>query len=118
MTRLKAPPQRQAVLRRLLHLGPGDRRFFVVGGREVAENEADSLEVPLGPVGARHGPWWQLPLPACPDCRKGVIIWWEAGLVPGARKCVGPPEADLYGRLRHDPDGGCGSLFVIQTREA
>jgi hypothetical protein len=40
--------------------------------------------------------WWDLPLPPCPDCGN-VIVWWEAGYVPGTRRCQ-----------------GCGSMWSVQ----
>ena len=54
----------------------------------------DGLRIDMGPV---TGAWWDVPLPACPDCG-GVVVWSEAGYVPGTRECT-----------------GCGSLFSVQT---
>lgn len=52
---------------------------------ETAED--DGLEIDMGPT---HGDWATVPLPRCPDCG-GDLIWWEAGYVPGTRRCVGAP---------------------------
>ena len=41
--------------------------------------------------------WWDVPLPACPDCSE-ELVWYEAGYVPGTRKCQ-----------------GCGSLFHVDA---
>jgi predicted RNA-binding Zn-ribbon protein involved in translation (DUF1610 family) len=54
----------------------------------------DGLLVEMGPV---TGAWYDVPLPACPDCG-GEVVWAEAGYVPGTRQCT-----------------GCGSLFSVQT---
>lgn len=55
--------------------------------------------------------WYDAPLPPCPDCG-GDLVWWEAGNVPGTRKCLGKPIArDNDGHPQYNPNGGCGSLF-------
>ena len=41
-------------------------------------------------MGKVEGAWWDVPLPQCPDCGDDVV-WYEAGYVPGTRKCVGLP---------------------------
>ena len=61
--------------------------------------------VDLGPVGDRA--WWEVPLPPCPKCG-GDLVWYEAGYVPGTRKCLGkemPPEITsiLDARLPQPP---------------
>lgn len=48
----------------------------------------DGLEIDMGEIGQRS--WWELPLPPCPDCG-GDVVWWEAGYVPGTRRCIGAP---------------------------
>ena len=73
-------------------------------------------------MGRVTGAWYDVPLPPCPDCG-GDLVWWEAGYVPGTghipgtRKCVGQPTGKSDGRPTYDPDGGCGSLFSVQTRD-
>lgn len=53
----------------------------------------------MGPLGERA--WWEVALPPCPDCGAD-IVWYEAGYVPGTRKCT-----------------GCGSMFSVQrSRES
>lgn len=47
--------------------------------------------VDLGPIGDRA--WWEVPLPSCPKCG-GDFVWYEAGYVPGTRKCMGKPIDD------------------------
>ena len=77
--------------------------------------EPDGLCVDMGPI---TGAWWEVPLPACPDCG-GDLVWWEADYVPGTRKCVGQPLGkELNGQPLYDSDGGCGSLFSVQTTDA
>ena len=44
--------------------------------------------------------WWDVSLPACPDCC-GLVVWYEAGYVPGTRKCT-----------------KCGSLFHVACHDA
>lgn len=52
----------------------------------------------------------------CPDCG-GDWLWYEAGYVPGTRKCLGQPIGeDEHGNHRYDVDGGCGSLFSVQQQ--
>jgi hypothetical protein len=40
--------------------------------------------IDMGLVGDRA--WWDIPLPLCPKCG-GNLVWYEAGYVPGTRKC-------------------------------
>lgn len=80
-----------AHLRRERFFGSDGGYKVKVGDRCVAD---DGLRVEMGPV---SGAWWDVPLPACPDCG-GEIVWYEAGYVPGTRKCL-----------------GCGSMFSIQV---
>lgn len=56
----------------------------------------DGLSIDMGALAAGVA-WWEVPLPPCPDCG-GQVVWWEAGYVPGTRKCL-----------------GCGSLFSVQS---
>jgi len=35
----------------------------------------------------RDRAWWEIELPPCPDCG-GILIWWEAGYIPGTRRCL------------------------------
>jgi hypothetical protein len=51
--------------------------------------EDDGVEIDMGAPEAGESKW-SLPLPHCPDCG-GDLVWWEAGNVPGTRKCVGLP---------------------------
>ena len=63
---------------------------------EYADDDGFRLDMPrTEPFQA----WYEIPLPACPDCG-GNIVWAEAGHVPGTRQCV-----------------ACGSLFSVQTGE-
>ncbi len=56
----------------------------------------DGLKIDM-PKTAPYQAWYEVPLPPCPDCG-GDLLWWEAGHVPGTRKC-----------------NSCGSLFSVQT---
>ena len=56
----------------------------------------DGLRIEMGTV---TGAWYNVPLPACPDCG-GEVVWAEAGYVTGTRQCT-----------------GCGSLFSVQTEQ-
>ena len=67
--------------------------------------------------------WWDVALPSCPDCG-GDIVWYEAGYVPGTRKCMGKPVRivddaayDDGKRRVYDVEGGCGSFFSVQDGE-
>lgn len=78
----------------------------------------DGLDIDMGGI---DGAWWTVPLPACPDCG-GDLVWYEAGYVPGTRKCMGQPvavlaDADGGTRRRYDKANSCGSFFTVQTRE-
>ena len=74
----------------------------------------DAYFADIGPIGGEDGciAWHEMPLPACPDCG-GDLVWWEAGYVPGTRKCLG--HEVLAGK--YDPNGGCGSLFSVQCQD-
>lgn len=73
--------------------------------------EDDGLSIDMGEI--RLGrPWWNISLPTCPDCG-GDLVWYEAGHVPGTRKCMGQP---INERGSYHEHGGCGSIFNIQTR--
>jgi len=56
--------------------------------------------------------WGEVPLPQCPDCG-GDMVWYEAGYVPGTRKCMGKPVSE--GTYREE--NSCGSFFRV-TGEA
>lgn len=60
---------------------------------EYADDDGLRIEMPKTEP---HQAWYEIDLPPCPDCG-GDIIWWEAGYVPGTRKC-----------------NGCGSLFSVR----
>lgn len=77
--------------------------------------EDDALTIEMGQVRPGQA-WWDLPLPPCPDCG-GDVVWYEAGYVPGTRKCMGRPvDHDVRdGAAIYAQDGGCGSLFSVQT---
>ena len=74
--------------------------------------DGPDVEVLAGPVTEA---WWGVPLPPCPDCG-GDIVWYEAGYVPGVRKCLGRPIGRTDGRPVYDQEGGCGSMFTVDTR--
>ena len=84
----------------------------LIGGRYCDD---DGWEQDLGPVDP-YGAWWLVPLPACPDCG-GDLVWYEAGYVPGTRRCMGRPVRFVDGRPEYDTDGGCGSLFHVFGRD-
>jgi hypothetical protein len=67
---------------------------FKVRGRYVSADDVDDVAVVAGPIVTA---WWDVPLPACPDCG-GALAWAEAGYVPGTREC-----------------SGCRSLFSVDT---
>lgn len=77
-----------------------------IKGQLVAD---DDLRLDMGEI---TGAWWEVPLPPCPDCG-GDLVWYEAGYVPGTRKCMGKPTGP--GEKTYDQDGGCGSLFNVHT---
>lgn len=87
---------REVVIRRLVHQDARQEHLYRVGKKMVDADEVADVEMVAGPVITT---WWEVPLPACPDCG-GALIWAEAGLVPGARECA-----------------GCGSLFRAETRD-
>ena|SRR3990167_1223411 len=83
----------------------------------------DGLDLDMGPI---TGAWWDMPLPPCPDCG-GDLVWYEAGYVPGTRRCMGRPiavvdDAKYPGGTRrtYDMAQSCGSMFrvQVQTRHA
>jgi len=59
----------------------------------VAEDTGE--ETPCGEVGPDDA-WWSVPLPLCPSCQ-GIVVWAEAGQVPGTRRCA---ECKRFYRLR------------------
>lgn len=90
-----------------------------IRGKTTAD---DGLRLDLGPLQPGQA-WWHVPLPACPDCG-GDLVWFEAGYVPGARKCLGQPTfieddpGSRDGKRRgYDADGGCGSMFSVTGDE-
>jgi hypothetical protein len=104
----RATMSTRAILRRERLYGDSAEYEVRVRG-EMTED--DGLEIDMGPV---TGAWYEVPLPQCPDCG-GDLHWWEAGYVPGTRKCVGKPTGEKNGEPVYDRDGGCGSLFSVQT---
>lgn len=63
--------------------------------------------------------WWKnLQSGECPDCG-GTWVHWEAGYVPGTRRCVGQPTGYVTNPTmsdpmpEFDPAGGCGSMFTV-----
>jgi hypothetical protein len=75
--------------------GMNDNVTVIIRGERVDADKSNDLAIDLGPV---TGAWWDVPLPPCPDCGGGLIIWHEAGYVPGTRQCV-----------------ECQSLFHVRT---
>ena len=78
----------------------------------------DELTIDMGAIA---GAWWDVPLPACPDCG-GDVVWYEAGFGPGTRKCMGQPVAVVDDaaypdgkRRTYDEANSCGSMFSVQT---
>lgn len=77
------------------------RLRFQMGGEEHclygsnSRRPDDGLRVEMGPV---TGAWYDMPLPACPDCG-GTLMWAEGGYVPGARLCI-----------------ECGAMFIVETQ--
>jgi len=72
--------KRYGVLKRLV-CADGETKYQ---GHYVYCEDAPTVAIDLGPIGTDL---WSLPLPKCPDCHKGDIVWAEAGYVPGARAC-------------------------------
>ena len=60
--------------------------------------------------------WYAVALPPCPDCG-GTLVWYEAGHVPGARKCMGKLIVSEDDRPVFDVDSGCGSMFSVGARK-
>jgi hypothetical protein len=76
-------------------------------------------DIDLGEL--RNKAWWEVPLPSCPECG-GDIIWFEAGYVPGTRKCMGKPikiTDDQHfpdgKRKSYNPNDGCGAMFSVSV---
>lgn len=85
---------RVAVLRRLrMQDGYGDA-IYIVRGAPVPAEEIGDVGIAAGPI---TGAWWEVMLPACLDC-DGDVVWYEAGYVPGARRCV-----------------SCGSMYTVES---
>lgn len=89
---------RRVVLVRL-RAEQGRRAVHRVGGAYVDAGDATAVHVDLGEL-PEGGAWWDVPLPACPDCGRDQLVWADAGLVPGARACV-----------------GCGSHFSVEVED-
>lgn len=98
------------VLRREL-IQVGGKNKFCVSGEYVAATRENDVEIDMGPV---TGTWWDVPLPPCPDCG-GAVVWYEAGYVPGTRKCVGQPIREENGQKVYSEAQSCGSLFSVRT---
>lgn len=62
---------------------------FIIRGKLVAATPENTIEIPR-PTG-----WDENQTGECPDCG-GVWVWFEAGNVPGTRKCL-----------------ACGSYFSV-----
>lgn len=104
---------RFAIVKRLKQLCGEEAEFFVAGTYWPATSENDVHLV----AGQITEAWWAVPLPPCPDCG-GDLGWCEAGMVPGARKCLGKPTHHSdEGEPYYDPEGGCGSLFTVETED-
>lgn len=100
---------RVALVRRQPMQAAGET-VYQVRGETVSADEVPDVEIPAGPV---TWAWWEVPLPPCPDCG-GDLVWWEAGYVPGTRRCVGHPiRRDDDGAPVYDPESGCGSLYTV-----
>jgi hypothetical protein len=77
-------------------------------------SDDDGWGTDLGPVPPATA-WWEVQLPPCPDCG-GDMVWYEAGHVPGTRRCMGAPiRRHEDSRPIYDHDGGCGSMFSVQA---
>ena len=91
-----APPGRRVALRRLPHYGDG-RKLARFRDELVPFERPPTVDIDMGLL-APDQPWWELPLPPCPDCGRALSgMLGEAGNVPGARGCA------------------CGSLFVVEV---
>jgi hypothetical protein len=75
--------------------------------------DEDDLEIDMGRLQLDQA-WWQVPLPACPDCG-GDIAWDETEYVAGTRKCLGSPVDQYEDQPTYAEDGGCGSIFSVRT---
>lgn len=74
------------------HPGEVGTGYQVIIRGEMVDDDGQTASLgQLPPCSA----WWDLALPPCPDCG-GRLYWFEAGYVPGTRKC------------------DCGSLFSVQ----
>ena len=103
------------VILRRLRTQAGRQAQVCVRGVYRPAPDADTIQIPMGPVG--EGAWWDVPLPPCPDCG-GDLVWWEAGYVPGTRRCLGAPlRVGPDGEGVYDVEGGCGSLFTVDVEE-
>lgn len=105
----EAPSVRVCVVRREPQHS-ADGREYVVRGEYVDADESLDVEIPAGPI---TGAWWEVSLQGlCPDCG-GDLVWWEAGHVPGTRKCLGQPIEGTGDDAKYAEDGGCGSMFSV-----
>lgn len=96
---------------RLRHGTPGGARYRIRGELVPASDQAD---VSLPASAPAPCAWWDVPLPPCPDCG-GELVWFEAGYVPGTRRCMGPPVGGTDDAPSYELDGGCGSMFSVDT---
>ena len=79
---------------------------------EYADDDGLRIEMPRT---TPYQAWHEIPLPACPDCG-GDLVWYEAGHVPGTRKCMGQPDHhDQDDEPVYREENGCGSLFSVRT---
>ena len=77
----------------------------------------DGLRIEM-PKTVPYQAWYEIDLPACPDCG-GDLLWWEAMHVPGTRKCMGQPDHHTADdEPVYKEENGCGSLFSVQTDDA
>ena len=71
-----------------------DKCHFIIGEETSTDRDRD-ICIPIGPISISL---YAVPLPPCPDCG-GELLWFEAGYVPGTRKCA----------------NGCGSFFRVSS---
>lgn len=101
------------IMRRLLfHSASGFDEVCIRGRYFEADLVEDEETWPAGPC---VDSWWDVPLQPCPDCG-GDVVWYEAGYVPGARRCMGVPTGRREEGTVYDADGGCGSMFTVDTK--
>ncbi len=84
---------------------------YCIRGAYIHAAEQPDVDIVAGSV---KTDWWSVPLPPCPDCG-GDLVWYEAGYVPGARRCMGARIGGTIEAPSYDHDGGCGSMFSAET---